>query len=459
MALFALTNLTLVVFDLSYVRFRDVYLRLSPELTDWYGSTFKGMQPERTTTAYLKTVALLETQVAQTGLQSSEAQALLMELQNQSVTIIDENPFQTAGKSGTLERIKSAMRSHLETDSAKEAFREFWSPSRLGQAGWSQEIAFFNQEVKPLIETNFYRGIAFDGGPIDGFWKIDSVFIALFGLELFARSFYLGRRYKNVTWLDAMLWRWYDLLLLVPFSALRIPVLGLSRVVPVAIRLNQANLIDLEPLRNRVNRFLISQVAVELTEVVVLRIIEQLQNSIRSGDVAQWFLESQARYIDINGINELQVITQRLGDVILNRVLPEVKPEIAALLNHSVTLALEQTPAYRGLLQLPGVGQASAQITQQVVNQITDNLYQTLQTIAADAQGGKLLESLLTKLSTTLRTEMQQADGTVNELEAMSVALLEEVKVSYVQRLATEDLEALAEQRYRLYDVTQERRS
>ncbi|HEY9880332.1 MAG TPA: hypothetical protein V6D29_17885 [Leptolyngbyaceae cyanobacterium] len=457
MALLALTNLVLVVFDLSYVRFRDVYLRVSPEFTAWYGSTFKGMQPDRATTTYLETVSLLENQVAQAGLQSPEAQTLLLELQDQSIAIVDENPFETAGKSGTLERIKSLMRSRLDTESSKTAFRQFWSQSYLQQAGWTEEIAFFNQQIQPLIATNFYRGIAFDGGPLDWFWKIDSVFIAIFGVELLARSFYLSRRYKNVTWLDAILWRWYDLLLIVPFSAIRMPVLGLSRVIPILIRLNQAQLLDLEPIRNRVNRFLVSQVAIELTEVVVLRIIDQIQNLIRQGDVARALLESSRyRYIDLNGVNELQVISQRLGTVLIDDVLPQIKPQLDALLDHSLSLALDQAPGYRNLRQVPGLNIVSEQITRQIVEQTTENLYRAIGEAFKDERGAQLLQSLITKSGEALRVGVQQSEGTVGELEAMTIALLEEVKLNYVKRVATEDLEDLAEQRYRLYDVTQE---
>lgn len=459
MALLALANLVLVAYDTSYIRFRDAYLELLPQLTQWYGATVKGIEPERSTTEYLATVAELENQVAETGLQSSEAQALLQELQAHSVALIDENPFQIANKSGTLERIKSKLRSHLNTESSKDAFRQFWSRSHLSQQGWSEEIAFFNQEIKPLMETNFYRGIAFDGGPIDGFWKIDLWFIAIFAVELLARSFYLSRRYKNVTWLDAILWRWYDLLLLVPFSAIRMPALALTRVVPVLIRLNQAQLVDLEPLRNRVNRFLISQVAIELTEVVILRLIDQVQNSIRRGDAAHWILETSARYryIDLNGVNELEVIAQRLSTVLVEEVMPQIKPEVDALLDHSITRALDQAPGYRNFRQLPGVSTVSEQITQQIAGQVTANIYQALRNTAKDEAGSKLLQALIGKLTDTLRTEMKQTEGAVEELESMTVALLEEVKLNYVKRLASEDLAELAEQRYRLYDVTQQK--
>jgi hypothetical protein len=88
-------------------------------------------------------------------------------------------------------------------------------------------------------------------------------------------------------------------------------MLGLLRVIPVAVRLNQAELVDLEPLQNRVNRFFLSQVAVELTEVVVLRVIDQMQNLIQEGNIRMAVSTGTGRrYIDINGVNELQVITQ-----------------------------------------------------------------------------------------------------------------------------------------------------
>lgn len=456
MALLALVNLGLVVFDLSYIRFRDQYMQVSPQLATWYGATFKGIEPERTTTAYLAAVDRLQNQVAETGLQSAESQAILRELRDRSITLINEDPFEAADKSGMWESIKSEMRSRVGSESSTNAFLRFWSQPYLSQQGWSQEMAFFDQAIRPYIASNYYRGIDFSGNPIDLFWRIDLWFVGIFAAELLARSLYLSRRYKNVSLLDAALWRWYDLLLVVPFSALQLPALALSRGVPVLVRLNQSKLANLEPARERVNRFFISQVAIELTEVIVLRVIDQLQNSIRRGDVARWVLDSsERRYIDLNGVNELQVISDRLSTVLIQEVLPQVKPEIDALLDHNVTRALDQAPGYRGLRQLPGVGNTAEALTRQVVEQVTENLFQALQRTSKDDRGTELLGNLLTKLTTALRTEVKQTEGAVEELQAMTVDLLEEVKLNYVRRLAAEDYEALAEQRYRLYDATQ----
>ena len=457
MAIIALINLILVTFDVSYIRFRDLYLKVSPEFTIWYGETFKGIAPDRTTTHYLETVDLLEEQVSQTGLDSIQARSILSQLQQQSISIIDENPFQIANKSGTLELIKNKMRDRIGTDSAKNAFLDFWSEPYLRENGWSQEIEFFNKDIQPLFETNYFRGIAIDGGPIDLFWTIDVWFILLFAIELIARSFYLSRLYKNLTFLDAVLWRWYDLLLIIPFSGLRMPLLGLLRVIPVAIRLNQSQLVDLEPLQNRINRFFISQVAVELTEVVVLRIIDQMQNLIQEGNVTEWLLATGTgrRYIDINGVNELQVMSQQLVNLLVNDVIPQLKPEIDALLQHSVVQVLDQSPAYQGFRQIPGIGGLPDQIAHQLVGQVSENAYDVVRAALQDEKGAQLTQNLVTKLMDTTRTEVQK-NGVVDELESLTTALLEEVKLNYVRRLAAEDIDRLIEQRYQIYNVTQE---
>lgn len=458
MALIALTNLLLVILDLSYIPFRDFYLKLLPDLTAWYGETFKGIEPHRFTTRYLDTVDQLETQVALGGLASPEAQTLLSDLQQQSSTMVDENPFQIANKSGTLELIKNKMRTRVGFESAKDAFTEFWSKSYLSQTGYAQEISFFNNEIRPLIETNYFRGIAIDGGPINRFWRLDIWFILLFLVELLARSFYLSRRYKNLTWRDAILWRWYDLLLIIPFSAMRLAWLGLLRLIPVTQRLNQARLIDLRPLQTRISHFFISQLAIELTEVVLLRIIDQVQNLIRQGEASRWLLKDRRGrdYIDINDINELEVITQRTFGIILNQVLPQIKPELDAVINQSVQRAMTLAPGYQGFRQIPGVGDMPNLVTQQLVARLSESLYNALQTTLINSQDSPEMKALIEKFTLTLSTEIQR-DGTLEELEILLVALLEEVKINYVKRLSQEDYELLQEQRFRLYDATQEK--
>ena len=449
-ALIALCNLMLVLFDVSYIRFRDIYLRFLPEFTTWYGATLKGIEPERSIVQYLETVAKLEEQVAASGLQSIQAETYLDDLHEQSIAMIDENPFAIANKSGTLERIKNALRDRVGVESSKAAFQEFWSEAYLSKNSWSQEIAYFNTEIKPLMETNYFRGIGENGLPQDDFWWIDSGFMAFFALELLARTFYISRRYQNYTWLDAVLLRWYDLPLLLPFWRW-------LRFIPVTVRLNQSQLVNLIPLRNRINRIFITNFAVELTEVVVLRVIDQAQNLIREGSIARRILTtSSSEYVDINNVNEVQAIATRLASVMFYQVLPKVKPEIDALLKHNVTKAFDQAPGYQGFRQLPGIGNVPDQIAQQVVSLFSQNLYQALNGTLDDQEGGALVQQLIDKIGDTVRSEIQQ-DRTLEDLQTWTVALLEEVKINYVKQLSVEDVEQLMEENYQIYNITQGR--
>ncbi len=455
MALIALINLGLVVIDLSYVPWRDAYLRFLPRVTVWYGETFKGIEPHRFTTHYLDTVESLEQQVALTGLTSPEAQDILEDLQQQSAAMVAENPFQLANRSGNLEQIKNHLRDHMGLESATDSFVGFWDYEHLSRAGFRREMTFFNDDVRPLIETNFFRRLAVHGGFMDLFWRIDLWFNLLFAVELLARSFYLGRRYKNFTWRDAVLWRWYDLLLIVPFSALRMPWLALSRILPVIIRINQSNLIDLEPTQQRISRFAISHVAVEMTEIVVLRIIDQVQALIRDGSLSQMILrDTDRRYIDVSGVNDLEVLAQRLGTLTVYSVLPELKPELDNLLKHTVTTAFSQAPGYQGFRQLPGLGNLPDQIAQHVVAQISANAYGLIKGGVENQEGVALTQTLMKKFTDTFKQQLQEAEN-ITELETLLVDFLEEVKLNYVKRLASEDVDRLIEERYQIYNATQ----
>jgi hypothetical protein len=444
MAIAALLNLTLVAFDLSYIPWRDLYLKNLPAFTQWYGAQFKGIEPYRSTEAYLKTVAALEEQMIQTGVRSPQSVILLDRLRAQSAEIIEEDPFQTANKSGTLERIKRRMREQTGQESSKQAFEVFWSQPYLSKAGWNPSITFFNTRIAPLIRTNYFRGIGENGDPIDQFWKIDLWFISLFTIEFLTRTLYLSRR-RQVTWFDAVMWRWYDLFLLIPFWRW-------LRIIPVLIRLDQAKLVDLNPVSDRLTKGLVTSVAVELTEVVVLRVIDQIQDLIRQGEISRWLLQTGRRYIDLNEVNEGEAIAQRLTTLLVYQVLPQIKPDLEALMHHTLTRALQTSPAYANLQRLPGVGNWSNQLTQQLVSEISQNTYQALIAALEDPVGADLIRRLINHFGTALKTEAQR--GSITEIQSLLVELLDEIKINYVKRLSATDPEVLRATTQKLYGLT-----
>ena len=130
MALTATVNLGLVLFNITYVGWRDFYLRKVPQIQEIY-DPIKGIEPHRETENYLRKVEEFERQVSVTGIESVKSTEKLAEIRNLSVEMIENNPFAGASKSGTLEKIKNRMRDRLDSESSKRAFSTFWSRDYL----------------------------------------------------------------------------------------------------------------------------------------------------------------------------------------------------------------------------------------------------------------------------------------------------------------------------------------
>ncbi|WP_392481162.1 hypothetical protein [Nostoc sp. C110] len=439
MAITATVNLGLVLFNLSYVPWRDFYLRKLPQVIQIY-DPIKGIEPHRDTKIYLETVDALDKQVSQTGLESSEVKSRLEQIKRLSNEMIDSNPFAGVNKSGTLEKIKKRMRSHIGNESAKQSFATFWSQPYLSQNGWIKEINFFNESIRPLIATNYYRQIGESGEFVDNFWIIDLPFVILFGVELLGRTFLIKRRHLGLSWFEALLWRWYDVFLLLPFWRW-------LRILPVLVRLDQAHLLDLQPVRKQIHQGVVANFAEELTEVVVVRVINQVQGSIQRGELTDWLSQQEnlRPYIDINNVNEVEAIAGLLVKTIVYQVLPDIQPAIVAILRHNIETVFHQVPVYRNLQNLPGVGKAQTQLSEQLATQITTNLYKTLVSAVEDPVGAKLTSQLVERFSEALGSEMKEKH-VLSEIQSLLFDFLEEIKINYVQRLSQEDIDQIIEQ-------------
>lgn len=471
MASLALLNLLLVLFDLSYIPLRDFWLqgRIQvfgfnvgkirfpgftlpvplPPITEWYDPV-KGIEGYRDTVQYLNRVDELETQMQRTGVRSPQVEAILQDLRRRSVEMIDTNPFEIANKTGTLEKIKNRMRVLIpnEQDSSKDAFTTFWSQDYLATHGQAQGLGFFRRKIQPLIETNYYRPIGENGEFIDRFWIIDLPFVFLFGIEFLARTWVISRRHIGVNWLDAMLWRWYDIFLLLPFWRW-------LRVIPVTVRLNQAELLDLNRIQKQISQGFVATMAEDLTEVVVVSIINQVQGSIRSGDLAKWLSQRPVRpYVDINNTDEVAALSTLMLQLMVHRVLPKIRPDIEALLQYHIEKILNQSPAYRGLQQVPGLEQVQHELTQRLVKEICQGIYDGLNsTLEEDPVGEQLFKRLIEHLSEAIGSEIQ-AKQTLHRIQSLLTDLLEEVKINYVERLSEEDLESVLEQTRALRQIS-----
>ena len=119
-ALIALVNLLLVLFNLSYLPLRDVYYNHTPYLVRIYDPV-KAIKPHPDTTAYLQTSDRLMQKIAR-GESIIDAEELLASLRQQSIYLIEENPFLSSNQLSNFAKLKHRMEYRLQTRSTKEAF-------------------------------------------------------------------------------------------------------------------------------------------------------------------------------------------------------------------------------------------------------------------------------------------------------------------------------------------------
>jgi hypothetical protein len=479
MALIALANLSLVVFDLSYVPLRTFWLQGRVQLYfkigqweaefpeqplkilpfsiaskyDWV----KGIEPNRDTEYYLERVDALEAKINQLVMQEpqnpsasgDDLDQILGELRELSIQMIDSNPFQIAEKTGTLEKIKNIMRDHVFDDqdaSSREAFSTFWSKSYL-QANSINELEFFQKEIRPLIASNYYRPIGENGDFVDNFGLLDLPFFFIFLVEFLARTWYISRRHTGVSWFDAALWRWYDVFFL-------IPLFRWLRVIPVVVRLSQAKLIDLHAIQKQASQGFVASIAEDLTEVVLIRLINQVQGSIKQGEITQILSQTSGReYIDLNDTNEIAELVKLMAKLTVNQVLPKIQTDVENIVKYNLNKAIDSSPAYSNFKQLPGVTDLQTNIIDQVTHQLYQTIYGTLVTlIQEDPTFDQLIEKLVANFTNAMGSEMQ-AKESLDRMESLLVDLLEEVKVNYIERLSNEDVEDILEQTRKLRQV------
>lgn len=93
------------------------------------------------------------------------------------------------------------------------------------------------------------------------------------------------------------------------------------RIIPVLVRLDKAKLINIYGLRQQIHRGIVANFAAEITEIVLIRVINQLPESIRQGELIGWLFHlGRRQYIDINNINEVEAIASILINLIVYQV-------------------------------------------------------------------------------------------------------------------------------------------
>ncbi|MFW6358168.1 MAG: hypothetical protein ACOC0N_02985 [Chroococcales cyanobacterium] len=428
-ALIAIANLFLALFNLTYTPLRDFYLIEFPPIVSHYDS-IKGIEPHPFTQNYLETVDFLESQLSKAGEFTPQIDQQLADLRQQSREMIEDNPFVVAEKLRTFARIQRLMRQHMKIDSPKEAFVQFWTKEHLLNAGIETELSFFDVALRPQISSNYFREVDDFGVYIDDFWRIDVFFVLFFALEFLTRTFIISVRNTDINWLDAMLRRWYDIPLFIPFWRW-------MRIVPVSIRIHKSKLLNLERALAQVTYEPAAYLSDRISQFILVRFINETQESIVSGEAARSLFEKKP-YITVNEINEIEVITDRLLELTIYKVLPKVQPDLEALLHHSLRSAFKESGFYSTLMRVPGMKQLPNELIESLSTQLARASVDVIASSYSDVEGRKLFDRLSHDFSRALSVELQNKE-TLAEIEALLTDWLEEVKLNYVTKSVKRD--------------------
>ncbi|MFM6064630.1 MAG: hypothetical protein ACKPAE_20055, partial [Microcystis panniformis] len=259
-----------------------------------------------------------------------------------------------------------------------------------------------------------------------------------------------ARPHTGLRWREAMLWRWSAIFLF-------IPIWRWLRFIPTVIRLYQVKIINLRLIKEQAVKGLVALISKDITEIILLRIINKIQEYIRRGQVEK-FLDKYLNggYNNLNDINEVIEIFRLVVNSTVDKVLPQVKPEAEALIKYNIEKILNQTPAYQSLLRLPGMKGLKTDLS----NRLSSQLYQSFVNIAdkitqEDEVFERLLQQLVQRFGQSLARELQSRHS-LERIEMLLIIFLEEVKLNYVQEFSDEDLETILEQTRLLHSKSAE---
>jgi hypothetical protein len=306
-------NLCLILFDLSYLWLRPTYFRFLPLITKLWDPVL-GIEPHPLTDALIDRAAEAE-QLLELDPTAPALDDLLYDLETLTTRVLLEDPFPRSGQTVNLAAIWTTMAretgktvsSTKNPDIVVETARDFWTgaPELL-----RHRFALFDQQIEPRLAVNYFRGFDLNGHLVDHFWKIDLPFLILFWIEFIVRWTLAIRRRTYARWYFYPIFYWYDLLSLIPVTALR--PLRLLRVVSIYMRLRQSEI-------SRVGRDFLSRgvayisniITEEVSDRVAVRILDEYREEIEDGThvrIARAIVEPRRAEIERVLVSQIRAI-------------------------------------------------------------------------------------------------------------------------------------------------------
>ncbi|MCG6949017.1 MAG: hypothetical protein LJE93_08930 [Acidobacteria bacterium] len=278
-------NLCLILFDLTYLWLRPTYFKYLPVVTRIWDPVL-GIEPHPLTEE-LRDKADEAEEELQYDLRPTDLTRTVEELRALTLRVFVENPFERSGQTEELVAIEEAMArvtghqssSLANPDELSQIVNDFWmGPPELLR----HRLELFDEYLEPLLAVNYFRGYDLDGNLINHFWKIDLPFLILFWIEFMTRWFLAIRRKTYARWYFFPIFYWYDLLSLIPVTALR--PLRLLRVISIYMRLRKSELSRVgQDIASRFVAYISNIITEEVSDRVALRILSEFGEEIKDG--------------------------------------------------------------------------------------------------------------------------------------------------------------------------------
>ena len=450
-AIIATLNLAWVLVDLSYIPLRNFWLQRNlypvpslplvvplpwlPDITPVL-DPLKGIRPHRETQAYLDGFKRLY-QALQTDSSLESTITLLKQQQKLTENLISSQRLLSSNNASALDQLKNRLRARTGLNSAQQSADLLLSEGHINQSGWNRERQFWNQQILPLVEINYWRSIDENGRPTDLSWRVDAPFQLLFLLDIVLRCLRLKSRYPAIRWRDAVLRRWIDLPLLLPFARW-------MRLVPVTERLSRTGLIQLEPLRAVISRGVVALLAVELFEVITIRVVDTFQQLIRSPQLPERVRSLCSHQTsNANEDRELLELLRLWLPLLLTKVGPALRPQLVALIGHLLQQSLSRSVMPEPLRRVAALQSAEAEFSRQLATGVVDSVLdvsrgagnrigqrdQVLETLGTDA-----LDRLWEELAVIL-----EQGPVLERSQDLLTSFLEELKRSGFRQFSDQD--------------------
>lgn len=382
----ALINLWMIVFDISYLWLRPLYLRYLPVVSRVYDPV-KGIEPHPLTDALFEEITATRAAAAAdpTSPAIAEHRGSLVEL---TARVLRENPFARSGldriwgffAEDVARNIGVPANSLRDPDILTRAVDAYWpvDPDRLARA-----IDDFDPRVLRGLELNYHRSFNIDGRLTDWFWVLDLPFLILFWIEFTVRWIIALRHRTYAKWFFFPIFNWYDVLGLIPLAGFR--PFRLLRAVSMYMRLRRSELSNVgKDIFTRTVLYFSNIITEEVSDRVALRILSEFHEEIVDGThsrIASSVIEPRKDEIE-------NVLAGQIRQTLTN---PEALDRLRDLVRLNLANAVDSSEALRSV-PLPRVVLKPA--VQAIGEVIVDATIETVDATLASPEGDEAVRNV-----------------------------------------------------------------